>query len=352
MVTVLSKTVLARRRAARYAQLLDEAAGGRRHHVRSSADSDLTELVALSHRVSRLPLAVEVDPAFRSGLRANLMARIERDGIGVTARETEPDTAPRRRLSDLLPSTRVRGAMIVTLAAGTLAVSGVSAASGDAIPGDTLYGVKRSTEKAKLTLATNEISRGQLHLAFARKRLGEAQAIRNDPAALRAVMDEMDRDVRQGTKLLTVIAIQRGDAAGLQAVEQFVAGQRPELAAFATRLGGPSRTRANESLRLLDDVGRRASALRTNVACPDTPSQIDALGAVPRACAHAAGPAAGPADEAAPQATPRPTGNGVAPAGAPSADTPAIESSSPSAPPSGEPDPGLIDKVVEGLLGR
>ena len=48
-----------------------------------------------------------------------------------------------------------------------MAVSGMSAASENAMPGDALYGVKRSTERAQLALASSEVNRGQLFLDFA-----------------------------------------------------------------------------------------------------------------------------------------------------------------------------------------
>ncbi len=80
----MSTTIFYRRRAERFAQLLDEANGGRRHHVRSAVDDDLAELVAVGHRVSALQRSVDVqvDPEFRVGLRAMLVAAAERESMG------------------------------------------------------------------------------------------------------------------------------------------------------------------------------------------------------------------------------------------------------------------------------
>jgi hypothetical protein len=131
-----------------------------------------------------------LDPDFLTGLRAMLVATAVREGIGVTAPAPEPEAHPATRkrrtrpLADARPRTpspskavrraRTRAAVIVGVAAGTLALSGMSAASGDAMPGDALYGVKRSTERAQLALASSNISRGQLYLYFARTRMTEA----------------------------------------------------------------------------------------------------------------------------------------------------------------------------------
>jgi len=91
-------SVFPSRRAERFAQLLDEAAGARRHHAWSVDDDDLGAMVTIGQRVSTLPLVVEVDPEFRTGLRASLMARIEREGIEDRGIEAPGVTADRADL--------------------------------------------------------------------------------------------------------------------------------------------------------------------------------------------------------------------------------------------------------------
>ena len=75
---------LDRRSAERFAELLDETTGGQRHHSHghSPADEQLAELVAIGHSLSAARPGVRVDPEFRVGLRAMLVATAERDGIG------------------------------------------------------------------------------------------------------------------------------------------------------------------------------------------------------------------------------------------------------------------------------
>ena len=72
-------SVFHRRHSERLAQLLDEASGGRRHHAKSGVDDDLSTLVAVSRRLTDLPIKVEAHPEFRDGLRAMLLATIERE---------------------------------------------------------------------------------------------------------------------------------------------------------------------------------------------------------------------------------------------------------------------------------
>lgn len=274
---------------------MDEAAGARRHRMRSTLDDSLTELVAVSQRLSELPVKVEAQQEFRDGLRAMLLATAEREGIGATAKAPEIEPARRVVLRSLRgpagsrPAvsrrTRTRGAIVVGLAAGTLALSGMSAASGDAIPGDALYSVKRSTEKAQLALAGSDISRGQLYLEFARTRLDEAQAVK-DAAGLSSVLDDMDSETLEGVRLLTATAIGRKDTAALDAIDTFTSTQRAAAEKLRSGVNGDARIRAGKSVTLLDEIDRRSRALRPLLKCGSAAvSAADRLGPVPNSAA-------------------------------------------------------------------
>ncbi|MFI6134078.1 DUF5667 domain-containing protein [Micromonospora sp. NPDC051141] len=274
------------RRAERFAQLLDEANGGRRHHVRSRADGELTALVGVTRRLTVERPTVEVDADFRTGLRAMLVATAEREGVPATT----DAGASTGGLGALLPAitgrrARARGAILVGVAAGAIALSGISAASENALPGDALYGMKRSTERAQLALASSDISRGQLFLDFARTRLDEAATVRDDRLGFSAVLDDMDADTRQGVRLLTTVAAQRSDPTALDAVDTFLAGQRRVVSGLLARPDHADRDRTRRSLALLDAAGRRADALRETIACGlPAPTASDTLGPAPTTC--------------------------------------------------------------------
>ncbi|WP_433344830.1 DUF5667 domain-containing protein [Micromonospora sp. CA-111912] len=293
----MDSDLFSRRRAERFAQLLDEANGGRRHHVRSRADDQLAALVAVSRQFSADPPTVEIDTGFRTGLRAMLVATAEREGVGVTATgSTEAGPAGHRgavgagQRGSFLPAVtarraRARGAILVGVAAGAIAVSGISAASENAVPGDALYGMKRSTERAQLALASSNLSRGQLFLDFARTRLDEAAALRGDRLGFEAVLDDMDSDSRQGVRLLTSVAAQRTDPAGLDAVNTFVTGQRRAVGDLLDGASRAERDRVRRSLALLDAIRKRSDALRAAIDCElPAPAGSDALGPTPAAC--------------------------------------------------------------------
>ncbi len=80
-----------------------------------------------------------------------------------------------------------------------MAVSGISAASENASPGDALYGVKRSTERAQLAMAGSDVTRGQLSLDFAQTRLTEAAAMPGDTDAFGCGARRHGRDTRRAS---------------------------------------------------------------------------------------------------------------------------------------------------------
>src|SRR4051794_38705086 len=252
----MTTSVFHRRRMERLAQLLEDS--------RSTHDPQLAGYVrltdALTESAGVLPGPT---PEFRVTFRAQLMATAEREGIGSAAVDDEPAYVGRRArpAPPLVTRGRVKGAILVGLAAGTLALSGMSAASGNAMPGDPLYGVKRSTETARLALTGSDIERGRLHLEFAHNRLQEASAIGPRGTGLAGMLDAMDAETRDGVRLLTTTSMARHDRTGLDLVDAFVPQQRADL----MRLGDSARIR--QSLALLDQISTRSGQLRPLLAC-------------------------------------------------------------------------------------
>jgi hypothetical protein len=301
---------LDRRSAERFAELLDESRGGRRHHAargtgnrgtgnRGTGDDQLAELVAIGAGLTAARPGVSVDPEFRVGLRAMLVATAERDGIGRTATADDHEaatavpaatpTTSRSRFSALgLGGRRIRarGAIVIGVAAGAMAVSGISAASENAAPGDALYGVKRSAERAQLAMAGSDVTRGQLSLDFARTRLAEATALPGDDKEFGSVLNDMDNSTRKGVSLLTTSAVARHDTKPLTTVDNFAASQQHTLSPVLNRLDDTNRTRALTSLSLLAAVQERVDDLRSGLSCSSvSPIGTDMLGPKLHTCA-------------------------------------------------------------------
>jgi hypothetical protein len=331
-------TVFDRRRAERFAQLLDEANGGRRHHTRSQVDDQLSELIGIGQQLRTVTMPGGPSPEFRRDLRAMLMATAEREGIGVTAVDPEPDVAPAR------PS-RARIAIFSGVAVGALAISGVSLASGDANPGDALYGVKRTTEKAQLAMANSDKGRGQLYLEFARTRLGEAHAVRTDDPGFASALGDMDEDTLEGVKLLFSAAAERQDASALSAVDTFVEDQRMLVRQLSVLVDGSSSDRVNGSLALLSSIETRSATLRAAIACGvGATGAVDRLGPIAGAC---------PTSTVTPEqkTQQQPGGSQPKQPTAPAASTPSIAPSATPQPQPSETDDGGILGGIGRLLG-
>jgi hypothetical protein len=302
-VCAVNSSVLHRRRIERYAQLLDEASGARRHHSRSPIDDELSDLVAVGNRLTAATPEVTVRPEFRRDTRAFLLAVAAREGMGKTAvaepavgraqvvtgratvraRAVPKSLMPKPKSSTgRLATGRGRAAILVGLAVGTLALSGISAASGDAMPGDTLYGMKRSAENAQLALAGSNVSKGDLYLDFARTRLSEAQAVHTDAKAVIGVLNDMDAQTILGAKLLFTDALKSHNNADLKTVDQFLADQAAHLNDLRADLPRAAADRALRSINTLNRISVRSSAIEAAPTCSSlSMEKPDDLGAQP-----------------------------------------------------------------------
>jgi hypothetical protein len=276
-----------RRRIDRLAQLLDGTGGRRRQDRQPALDAELSDYVTLAQGMTsrgRAPIGAEPRPEFAEALRAELIVTAQRDGIGTTAKtpDRSAGTVLRSRTAHAratLNSRRTRGAILIGLAAGTLALSGMSAASGGANPGDPLYSVKRSTESARLALAGSDQSRGELLLGFAHNRVSEARSVQGDSRLLAGVLNDMDDETRQGSRLLLQATLaNRHDPTALNAIDNFVTTQGTAL---RTLDGSP---RIGQSVALVNSLAERAEAVRADLNCIAAAPATDDLGVVPTGC--------------------------------------------------------------------
>jgi hypothetical protein len=281
----------------RFAQLLDDAEGIRRHHA---VDEELADMVDVSHALAAATPHVHIREEFRTSTRAFLMATAEREGIGRTAvregavgRATVGAAAPSRS-SRVLPRQlrptpkqrvttrrgRTRAAILVGLAVGTLALSGISAASGGALPGDALYSVKRQAENTQLTFAGSASGKGQLYLQFAQRRLSEAESVRGNDKLFTGAIADMDAQMTAGAKLLFTDSVKHHDAGDLQIVNQFVSNEYNEVNQLKSATDGAAVH--NSVVNLWGDlltIQDRSAKLKAAFACGATvPVAADKFG--------------------------------------------------------------------------
>jgi Domain of unknown function (DUF5667) len=261
--------IFGRRRVEQFAQRVEAST------TPTAADSPDREVAVARALAARSEdFAPAPSAQFSADLRSMLMAAAQRRGAAHSAIVDEPtEVLPlgvvrrpaRRGLRPTLRGRRTRAAVIAGLFTGTLAVSGISLASGSAMPGDPLYGVKRSGEDARLALAGSDRDRGALYLQFARTRTREAQS---NPRSsdLSGLFDLMDHDTQQAAALLTRAALADHDAAALDPLVQFVADQQRDLGTLAGTSSQVRRLTA-QSVDLLNQVSDRIVAVRAAITC-------------------------------------------------------------------------------------
>jgi hypothetical protein len=272
----------------RFATLVEETGAGRHHRRPVDADPELLALVRFAHDLGREP-----HPPVRERFRDDLHTRLLVEFARLTAQREAAIADPAAEKTQVVrvvrprpglaarafkPGMRARLAAVIGVATGAVALSGVSLASGDAMPGDLLYSVKRSGEQAQLVIAGSDANRGQLHLDFARTRLVEARRVAAGEVG--DVLAEMDRETTEGVRLLFSASFQSDDGAPIDSVTAFVAQQRDdllELRAGVRTPGDPART----SLDLLDAVEIRANQLRAALAGDCTVPGTDRFGPKP-----------------------------------------------------------------------
>jgi hypothetical protein len=279
-------------------------------------------VVALAERIREVPAATGLDaaPDFRAALRARILAEgaalLPRPRTPVEATPDRPDllsTAgapsaggpgptdrpPKPRHAQSPPARpgsrrhRRRKAFAATaLVIATLSATTV-AATGDARPGDPLYGLKRKVQGVELIVARTDVDRGQRHLNLARIRVQELNTAGPSaaPGPLLSTLDDMDAETRAGIKLLSSAAVDHPDGARLTGLAAWTAEQRVLLTAAAARLPAEARARVAQSLALLTAVAARIEGLRGSLRCDDCrpASRPDDLG--PKPCAAGCGTA-------------------------------------------------------------
>ncbi|HKN95522.1 MAG TPA: DUF5667 domain-containing protein, partial [Pseudonocardiaceae bacterium] len=207
-----------------------------------------------------------------------------------------------------------RGRLAIALGAAfcvVLALSGMTLLlARHALPGDALYGVRRTVESASLGLTSGDDGKGRKHLEFAADRIGdiESLAARYPDLADSPVGDyltafaDFDSDARAGTADLTGYATNHGDGV-LTILVTWADQQAQRIRQVEPRLPAAARAQAVASDRLLARIVRRADAIAARDDCYTiTSGATDDLGVLP---------ATGPCDQP-PSGSPTPAFGGAA----------------------------------------
>jgi hypothetical protein len=258
--------LLERRKATAFARAL-QASGT----VADPACARLVQVATeLPHRQDGDAVPTE---AFRAELRERLVAAAtlaaeqaaDQPRLGRAARRRRPRRPVRGRWRRRLITSAVGVAMISAAAAG------IAVASENALPGEWLYPVKRTVERAELALPGSQAQRGQRYLDQANARLWEVQQTLSRAGAkpmnphtvnqLGTTLDSMRSSVQRGGALITSGFVPAQGDAGLRRLSGFINAQRAPVAALENQLPEPLANRAPSLLALFNQLGEQVTQL-------------------------------------------------------------------------------------------
>ncbi|MFD5189129.1 DUF5667 domain-containing protein [Streptomyces sp. NPDC058357] len=277
--------VSAHRRANAFAQALEEQSlrGSAAEQPEDPAEpADHGSLLALANGLGELPRP-ELDPEVKVVQRAQLVAAMEAmltEG-GASAGPTVPEqrtkgahrASPLRKLRPRSRWTKglAAGGLTVGVAAG--AFGGVAAASSDALPGDSLYGLKRGMEDIHLGMASGDADRGEAYLDQASTRLSEARRLmeRARSGALdheqlgevRRTLNGMTHDASEGHRLLHSAYQQNGAIGPIQTLDSFSRSHRESWSSLRDRLPVQLTDIGNQVSSVFDAIDEEVQPLQS-----------------------------------------------------------------------------------------
>ncbi|MGW6937379.1 DUF5667 domain-containing protein [Lentzea sp. NPDC054927] len=200
-------------------------------------------------------------------------------------------TAPPPEKPLVLPSVRRVGARarLAVAAAAVLclllSLAGMSVLlSRDALPGDPLYGIKRTTESASLGLTFDDESRALKHLEFAASRVTEMETLAEraaEPSAQLTALADLNTDAVEGARQFTTYATS-SDEKALPALRDWALAQYMKLGTLRPRLPGDAGAHADTTMWLLASIAQRAHDLAARAGCTAVISgSSDPLGPLP-----------------------------------------------------------------------
>ncbi|MBQ0987514.1 hypothetical protein KBZ10_23935 [Streptomyces sp. F63] len=325
-------SVSAHRRANAFAEALDE-----QRPEPPADDPGLGRLLALATGLGELP-APRLDPEVRTVQRARLVAAMETmfaDGTAGSGSE-ESDAAPapvpgqrsgaharhRKRLGRMRPRSRwskglAAGGLTVGVAAG--AFGGVAAASSDALPGDSLYGLKRGMEDLKRGMAEDDRETGKLYLDQASTRLREADRLMERGRAgdldeeslgeIRRALAGMRHDAAEGHRLLSSVYERNGSLAPIEVLDSFTRAHGEGWRSLRSRLPQQLGDVRDDVTAVMEAIEREVDPLKSLLPGPPDTGDSEVRGPFGRSSGPA-GPESGPRESAAPRTGPSESGTG------------------------------------------
>ena len=230
------------------------------------------ELIA---RLRGLPEQPRPDPRFAAELRSQLVAIAPRIVAESADEQRRPSPSRHRRPSRGLARVRrpllaIGGAAAVLVLLLGLAVS----LSGSALPGQSLYGLKRASEDFKLSVSGgSDAEKGLQYLKLAHTRVTESAKLVGATTASDAKADLVastlrtaDSETRNGLRLIGKAALDSRSTKPAASIPAWAKGQTTAITALVADLpaGSTGLAQAKASLALLERVRTRVDQWMTD----------------------------------------------------------------------------------------
>ncbi|MEU6705046.1 DUF5667 domain-containing protein [Streptomyces wuyuanensis] len=334
--------VSAHRRANAFAQALENQTlrGAAAEQPEDSAErAEQGQLLALANGLGELPKP-ELDPDVKVVQRAQLVAAMEAmlaEGSASRGPAVPEQRSSRRGAHRASPLRKLRprsrwskglaaGGLTVGVAAGAL--GGVAAASSDALPGDSLYGLKRGMEDLKLGMADDDADRGGLYLAQASTRLNEARRLMERGRAgeldtesvneVRRTLGGMRHDASEGHRLLHQAYERDGSLGPIATLSSFANSHRDVWNGLRDRLPAQLTDVGDEVSSVFDAIDQEVGPLRSLLPrAPEAERQGSGRpGTSPQdssssSAAHPSAPSSASAGSPGGEQMPQPSGSGA-----------------------------------------
>ncbi|MCW2816485.1 MAG: hypothetical protein JWN84_3940 [Nocardioides sp.] len=236
--------------------------------------ADLVPLVGLVTSLRATP-PVEARAEFVSDLRSRLMLAAETALAPDTAAQLEQrrQPAPRRTARERRLAVAIGGFALVSASAS------MSVAAQTALPGDTLYPLKRALENAHENVLRDADDKGTTMLANASGRLEEVGELSRtdsqDPEVISQTLQDFADQAVEASSVLLDDYEQTGRLSSIEELRTFTATSLEALAQLESMVPVAARSSLDAAAEVLDGIERLARTICPT--CVELPSLVDAV---------------------------------------------------------------------------
>ncbi|WP_134741203.1 DUF5667 domain-containing protein [Nocardioides sp. 503] len=270
----------ARRRAEEFSSLVEATSG--------PTDARYVDLLELVQGLRAVP-PVEARPEFVAGLRERLMTAADSALAPATDAETRArlTVTPRRTPRERRVAVAIGGFAIVA------ATTSMAMAAQTALPGDTLYPLKRALENARAGVQSDDGDRGSALLHNASGRLEEADELaqdRGDGAAIADTLHAFSDQASAASDALIADYQSTGEESPIAELRDFTADSLAELEGLESLVPDEARGALIQAVQVLGQIEQQAIYVCPTCAPGLAPVPAAAVDTVRSLSEHLLGP--------------------------------------------------------------